>query len=296
MKTKKNCVGAVYRITGIFLAVLLLTITFSCENSLSEPPPPDLTIQGMSPADGALISDTSPTLSWSSLSDATSYEIQVAESEAGVESSTPEIVNAPDSEYTIAPALSKGDTRYWRVRARGSDNDYGDWTAILSFEVVYVIGETGPAGGIVFYDKGSYSDGWRYLEAATTNQGSSNVWGGFNTLVGGTSTAIGTGEANTAAIVDKFGAAEPWQNFTNYAAKICYDLEIGIYDDWFLPSKDELAEMYAQRDLIGNFDNRSFWSSSEYDIQSAWYHYFNNNLQNTAEEYHPLWVRACRTF
>jgi len=30
----------------------------------------------------------------------------------------------------------------------------------------YMIGETGPAGGIVFHDKGSYSDGPRYLEAA----------------------------------------------------------------------------------------------------------------------------------
>jgi hypothetical protein len=27
----------------------------------------------------------------------------------------------------------------------------------------YQIGDIGPAGGIIFYDKGSYSDGWRYL-------------------------------------------------------------------------------------------------------------------------------------
>lgn len=30
----------------------------------------------------------------------------------------------------------------------------------------YSVGDRGPAGGYVFYDKGNYSDGWRYLEAA----------------------------------------------------------------------------------------------------------------------------------
>jgi len=30
---------------------------------------------------------------------------------------------------------------------------------------IYQIGDTGPAGGIVFYDRGFISDGWRYLEA-----------------------------------------------------------------------------------------------------------------------------------
>jgi len=273
----------------------MLFTAVSCENSYTEPPL-DLSISGMSPADGAMIIDTTPTLRWNSVNGAEEYEVQIADTEAGVESAVPETVNAPDSEYTIASALSNGDVRYWRVRAHGSDTRYGDWTAILSFEVVYGIGGTGPAGGIIFYDKGSYSDGWRYLEAASTDQGTSNVWGGFNTLVGGTSTAIGSGAANTVAIVAKFGAAEPWQSITNYAAKICSDLDTGGCDDWFLPSKDELAEMYAQRDLIGNFDWHSFWSSSEYDSQSAWYHYFNNNLQNMAEEYHPLWVRACRMF
>lgn len=33
----------------------------------------------------------------------------------------------------------------------------------------YKIGSDGPAGGIVFYDKGSVSDGWRYLEAAPSD-------------------------------------------------------------------------------------------------------------------------------
>ena len=34
------------------------------------------------------------------------------------------------------------------------------------YAVDYKIGDEGPAGGVIFYDKGEYSDGWRYLEAA----------------------------------------------------------------------------------------------------------------------------------
>jgi TolB-like protein len=36
----------------------------------------------------------------------------------------------------------------------------------------YKIGDTGPAGGLVFYDKGAFFDGWRYLEASSSDVGS----------------------------------------------------------------------------------------------------------------------------
>jgi len=49
---------------------------------------------------------------------------------------------------------------------------------------VYHIGDTGPAGGIVFYDKGSYSNGWRYMEVAPNDIGSAPWWNG---------TAVATG-------------------------------------------------------------------------------------------------------
>jgi len=128
---------------------------------------------------------------------------------------------------------------------------YAKWTIILI---------TGPAGGKVFYDKGSYSDGWRYLEAAPSNQSTLQVWSNVNYEPVGTSaqgTAIGTGQANTTAIIAQV------DHYTS-AAKLCDDLEIiniTTYDDWFLPSKDELALMYTNGIVGGSGD---YWSSSEY--------------------------------
>ena len=101
---------------------------------------------------------------------------------------------------------------------------------VVAIQIAPSIGDTGPAGGIVFYDKGSYSDGWRYLEAAPSGYESYGKWGGYGTSVDGTSKGIGTGKANTEAIVKKLGSGD-------YAAKFCYDLELGGYDDWFLPSQ-----------------------------------------------------------
>jgi hypothetical protein len=68
----------------------------------------------------------------------------------------------------------------------------------------------GPAGGYLFYDKGSYSNGWRYLEAGAANLGANHQWSnpllGSQNVTGAMSTAVGSGKANTDASLDEGSA------------------------------------------------------------------------------------------
>ena len=116
----------------------------------------------------------------------------------------------------------------------------------------YKIGDTGPAGGFIFYDKGYVSDGWQYLEAASRDAPTAH-WG---PNVNGTRQGIGTGKQNTALIVRT--------DDTGTAAHRCREYRQNGYDDWFLPSKDELNLMYQnlKQKGLGGFSNVQYWSSS----------------------------------
>jgi hypothetical protein len=86
------------------------------------------------------------------------------------------------------------------------------------------------------------------------------------------------------------------------AAQFCGDLEYGGYDDWFLPSGDELDLMYKnlKAKKLGDFDNAWYWSSSHGDdgLWGAYRQHFSdgrhdNNMDN---ETVPCLVRAVRAF
>ena len=154
---------------------------------------------------------------------------------------------------------------------------------------IYQIGDTGPAGGIVFYDKWSRSGGWRYLEAARGDQSASVEWGGHGEYLGTELTAIGSGRKNTEKI-----AAEI-ENL-NCAARICCDLALGGYTDWFLPSRDELNELYKQMDTVGGFASRYYWSSSEYDSSRSWVQHFGGGIMREFSKCDDKRVRAVRYF
>ncbi len=125
----------------------------------------------------------------------------------------------------------------------------------------YAIGDAGIAGGIVFY----ITDGGLHgLEAAPVDQSTSAVWGCLGTdLTGADGSAVGTGAQNTADILA--GCME-----TPIAADLAAGYTLNGYSDWFLPSFDELGELYLQRDVVGGFSIGGYWSSSEANASFAW--------------------------
>jgi hypothetical protein len=80
------------------------------------------------------------------------------------------------------------------------------------------------------------------------------------------------------------------------AARLCGDLTEGGYSDWYLPSKDELNQLYINRVAIGGFSDNGYWSSTEYASNLAWAQYFNFGVQTDVSKNYPLYVRAIRSF
>ena len=150
-------------------------------------------------------------------------------------------------------------------------------------------------GGIIFYLDASGCHG---LIAAPTDQSAGIQWyNGSYTNTTAFGSCVGCGDGNTSAIVYSQGAG-------SYAAKICYDLFLGGYSDWYLPSKYELNLMYENIGQgnalglgnVGGFADFNYWSSTENDTNNAWFQGVYNGLQNYYNKNSNTYVRAIRVF
>jgi hypothetical protein len=130
----------------------------------------------------------------------------------------------------------------------------------------FYLGQSYGGGIIIYIDQ----TGQHGLIAASSHQSASAPWGCTGTAVDGTSVALGTGQANTKAILKSCGDA-------GIAARLCDQYSITVdgvkYDDWFLPSKDELWHMCNNSSLLPGWyggESWTIWSSSEGTAATAW--------------------------
>ena len=107
-----------------------------------------------------------------------------------------------------------------------------------------------------------------------------------------TGTAIGEGAGNTKKILAKY----PIALYPNSAAAVAHEYRGGGFTDWFLPSKDELKQLYVSKSLVGGYADFVYWSSSEMSPSVAWYHIFINCLQGDSIKSYFKRVRPVRVF
>lgn len=146
-------------------------------------------------------------------------------------------------------------------------------------------------GGVIFYVDISGQHG---LIAATSDISDGIRWdNGSNADTYVNSTLLFSGDNNTDQLVAIYGDGD-------YAAKLCKDLELNGFDDWYLPSKSELEELYEYRVQVGGFADDYYWTSSENSNEDyrflAFRVHFGTGLSSTFYKDFEARVRPIRVF
>ena len=127
------------------------------------------------------------------------------------------------------------------------------------------------------------------LIVASDDQSSGISWINEYKRTAATGISIGSGIVNTKEIIS-------YQSPGSYAAKLCFDLSLEGYHDWFLPSRDELNKLFINRAAIGNFLSQFYWSSTQFGYNCARNQNLGDGSTGTNYRSSNLCVRAVRIF
>lgn len=228
----------------------------------------------------------------------------------GISPSTPAGMSFSTSTgvFSGTPSVVAGATTY-TVTATNASGTATQTFAFAVTEHVYAVGDTGPGGGIVFYySVGGFTEtgaacasSCHYLEWAP------NTWSGgiadpvlawssdASNSSGATGVAIGTGFANTTAMLTSSGS---YTKDTSGAAFSVHAYTGGGKTDWFLPSLGELSAMsvYYINYGTGGFESTWYWPSTEGSATQAYDRLFSVLSQSVNVKSGGLRVRPIRTF
>lgn len=196
--------------------------------------------------------------------------------------------------------LWAGTTYYLKAFVTNSAGTAYGAQVTFTTPAAYTIGQTFGGGLITYLD---YTGRHGIIVSSVDLNGPSGLtWdltavgsnGSFNPpTIGVYGTEIGKGKLNTDAIYAIFKTG-------NYAASICVNYRGGNFTDWFLPSKDELNQIYRHKSALGIPNTANYWwSSTEYQYgggQTAYTQLFSTGASSIDAKFAVRVVRAVRYF
>ena len=182
-------------------------------------------------------------------------------------------VGVSSSAKILLSKLTYDSTYYVRAYAKNKVGvTYGNE---INFTTEYKVGETGPAGGIIFYDQGSKKNGWRYMETTLKDIDTLAPGGCYFTVSIDTDSAIGKGLENTNKIIELC-------NESGISARVVKNFTLNNFKDWFLPSFNELLAIFDSNPGR-NFIDKAVWKQS---VQNggAYYYYQSSTFSGVISQ------------
>jgi hypothetical protein len=202
--------------------------------------------------------------------------------------------------YTIIGASASGETA----------------TATYRLRVTGDLGDTGPGGGKIFYYLAAgFSCGPNFTDTASATGGkcrwlevARSGWNGgagdplakfanaYGAIVSARETAIGRGYSNTKAI--RMQRVTDTNTAAVLADSHTVTVEGVVFEDWYLPSQDELLQMQLRRVAIGDFSAGRYWSSTDWssNTNDAYSYEFPAVGGGGSGKLNTFYVRPIRAF
>ena len=217
------------------------------------------------------IESTSFTANWKRSFAAESYRLDVSESEefisfvSGYENRSVSGTNEP------VTGLTEDIPYYYRVRAEYLEDTFSNNSNIVGVNEPEII-------PMICHPEWDYDSNTRQ-------------WGCQGTTVGRSNQELGSGYENTETAIAATDCMD-----SDKAPRICWDTDTAGYTDWFLPSEDELNELYQNKDTLGGFPAVFYWSSRETSFRYARSRGFGNGVHRHDGKSYNLRIRAVRGF